>query len=206
MTPRYRAMILGGELKPIAELSGAFLTPKTPFHLQFAYYESALVVEFIVNRFGLENLKAVLHDLHEGVGINEAIAKHTEPMPALEKEFAAFATDRAKQLAPGLAWERPVADKTNGAASLLSQLFPEKPMRGHAAEPTLSDEEMDGGRRRTDQFLGAQPHRAAAGFGKERAEAKEPLRQLIERFPNQTGTDSPYPALAAVSSRAPRDQ
>ncbi len=200
MTPRYRAMILGGELKPISELSGAFLAPKTPFHLQFAYYESALVVEFIINRFGLESLKAVLHDLHDGVGINEAIAKHTEPMPALEKEFAAFATDRAKQLAPGLDWERPgVAGKTNGVASLLSQLFPEKPARGHAAEPTLSDDELD-------RWAAAHPtnfwalNQIARRLVAEKkwAEAKEPLRQLIKLFPNQPGADSPYPVLAAV--------
>ena len=197
MTPRYRAMILGGELKPVSELSGAFLAPKTPFHLQFAYYESALVVEFLIQRFGLESLKAVLHDLHDGVGINEAIARHTQPMPALEKEFAAFATDRAKQLAPGLDWERP--GKTNGPANLLSQRFPEKKARGREAEPALSDEELD-------RWAAAHPtnfwalNQIARRLVAEKkwAEAKEPLRQLIKLFPIQAGTDSPYPALAAV--------
>ena len=63
MRPRYRAMILGEDLVPLSQLSGAFLRPKSPVHLQFAYYESALVVEFLVGRFGLPALKEVLDDL-----------------------------------------------------------------------------------------------------------------------------------------------
>ncbi|HET7624091.1 MAG TPA: tetratricopeptide repeat protein, partial [Verrucomicrobiae bacterium] len=47
MNLAYRDMILNGELTPLGKLSGAFLAPKTPQHLQFAYYESSLVVEFI---------------------------------------------------------------------------------------------------------------------------------------------------------------
>ena len=43
MNPKYREMVLGGELTPISKLSGAFLAPRTPIHLQFAYYESSLV-------------------------------------------------------------------------------------------------------------------------------------------------------------------
>ena len=48
MNLAYRDMILHGELTPIGEFSGAFLAPSNSVHLQFAYYESSLVVEFIV--------------------------------------------------------------------------------------------------------------------------------------------------------------
>ena len=40
MKPRYRAMILGEDLVPVSKLSAAFMQPKTPAHLGFAYYES----------------------------------------------------------------------------------------------------------------------------------------------------------------------
>ncbi|HWF17712.1 MAG TPA: tetratricopeptide repeat protein, partial [Verrucomicrobiae bacterium] len=43
-----RAAILKGKLTPLGELSSAFLTPKNGEQLQFAYYESSLVVEFLV--------------------------------------------------------------------------------------------------------------------------------------------------------------
>ncbi|HTH49977.1 MAG TPA: hypothetical protein VMB21_20860, partial [Candidatus Limnocylindria bacterium] len=201
MTPRYRAMVLGGELKPISQLSGAFLAPKTPFHLQFAYYESSLVVEFIINRFGLDSLKAVLHDLHDGADINTALAKRTEPMEALEKEFTAFATDRARQLAPGLAWDEPGSSlldvvKTN---SLLTQLFPEKPKRNQPAAPTVSDEELDQWAETHPTNFWALNELAKRLMSEQKwAAAKAPLQRLVELFPNQPGGDSPYPLLAAA--------
>src|SRR5947207_7264097 len=76
MNPRYREMVLGKDLTPVGQLSAAFLAPKTDLHLQFAYFESSLVVEFLVNRFGLESLKQILRDLGAGLEINQAISAH----------------------------------------------------------------------------------------------------------------------------------
>ena len=100
MNPQYREMVLGADLTPVGDLSSAFMTPKSPLHVQFAYYESSLVVEYIIQKFGLESLKQILRDLGDGVTINDAIAKHTEPMDKLETDFAAFARDRAENPRP----------------------------------------------------------------------------------------------------------
>ena len=54
MNPQYREMILSGETdagEP-AEL-GVPRAAKSPLHLQFAYYESSLVVEYLVEQYGL---------------------------------------------------------------------------------------------------------------------------------------------------------
>jgi len=107
MTPRYREMILGKDFTPLGELSAAFLAPKTEMHLQFAYYESYLAVEFLVKQFGIEALKKILRELGEGTEINTAITKHTAPLDKIEKDFAAFAKDRAEKLAPELSFEKP---------------------------------------------------------------------------------------------------
>jgi tetratricopeptide (TPR) repeat protein len=107
ITPAYREMILDGELTPIRKLSAAFLMPPSAEHLQFAYYESSLVVQFIVERFGFPKLQAILHDLGEGAEINETIAKHTVAMETLEKDFEAYAMKVAHAMGPGLDWERP---------------------------------------------------------------------------------------------------
>src|SRR5207247_9699304 len=117
-TQRYREMCLGEDLTPVGKLSAAFLSPKSDLHLQFAYYESSLVVEFLVQRFGFESLKQILHDLGEGADINDAIAAHTEPMETLEGDFAAFARERAEQLAPGLDWKKfkPLSPQSGAAA------------------------------------------------------------------------------------------
>lgn len=107
MSPRYREMVLGDELTPVSKLSGAFLSPESDLHLQFAYYESSLVVEFIIQRYGLDKLKAILGDLGQGMEINQAIAKNTEPIEKLEAEFTAFAREKAQNLAPSLDFEKP---------------------------------------------------------------------------------------------------
>ena len=107
----YRDMILHGELTPLGELSGAFLAPKDGQHLQFAYFESSLVVEYIVQQYGIEALKQILKDLGEGQEINTAIAAHTCAIADLEKEFTAFARTQANNLAPGVDLEKPSTDQ-----------------------------------------------------------------------------------------------
>ncbi len=105
--PRFREMILGDDLRPIGELSAAFLSPKTPLDLEFAYFESSLVVEFLVERFGLGALREVLADLAADRPIAEALATRTRPLPELEKEFAAYARARAEAWGPDLDWRPP---------------------------------------------------------------------------------------------------
>ena len=67
LTPVYRGMILNEDgkagLTPVGAMSAAFLAPPSPEHLQFAYYQASLVVEFIVERHGLEKLRAQKHTL-----------------------------------------------------------------------------------------------------------------------------------------------
>jgi tetratricopeptide (TPR) repeat protein len=103
----YRDMILNGELTPLGKLSSAFLAPKDSQHLLFAYYESSLVIDFFVEKFGLDAVKKILTDLGDGKEINVAIPAHTIPLPEMEKQFAAYATDLAKNLAPGINLDKP---------------------------------------------------------------------------------------------------
>ncbi len=110
MTPAYRAMILGEDFTPLSELSGAFLTPPSPMHLQFAYFESALAVEFLVERYGLPSLLRVLDELAVGLTANEALARHCGPLAELDGAFAVFARGRAEALGDAALWEKPTAE------------------------------------------------------------------------------------------------
>jgi tetratricopeptide (TPR) repeat protein len=103
----YRDIILDGKMTPLDELSGAFLAPKTSEDLLFAYYESSLVVEFLVKEHGMDALKAVLSDLRDGKEINDAMAARTVPMKDLVKQFTAFARAQAEALAPGADLTKP---------------------------------------------------------------------------------------------------
>ncbi len=80
------------------------MSPESQLHLQFAYYQSSLVVEHIIERFGTKAIASILKDLGRGVEINTAIAKHTEPMNKLESAFKNYAHNKANALAPELDW------------------------------------------------------------------------------------------------------
>lgn len=113
MNPEYREMILGSELIPISELSRAFISPSSPQQLQFAYYQSSLVVEFLIENFGLDALKAILADLGQGLEINQTIARHTQPIEEIEDRFAEFARGRANRLAEDADWYQPEQDQVD---------------------------------------------------------------------------------------------
>ncbi len=107
LNPRYREMILGDDLTPVSELSAAFLSPKSPEHLQFAYYESSLVVQFLVAEFGDEALVKVLDELSIGTPINDALRRHTAPSEFLDKKFNDYARKLANDLAAKADWTKP---------------------------------------------------------------------------------------------------
>jgi tetratricopeptide (TPR) repeat protein len=194
MTPTYREMTLGDELTPISKLSGAFLAPESEEHLQFAYYESSLVVEFLIQHYGLENLKAILRDLGEGDEINAAIAKHSAPMDKLEDEFAAFARDRAEKLAPGLDFEKPEFEKTKAALR-------QRGRRGAAAEPpaVAAAEDWDTWAKEHPTNFWVMTRQAGQLLeDKQWGELKNLSQRLIDLFPGFVGPDGGYAMLAAA--------
>jgi tetratricopeptide (TPR) repeat protein len=189
-----------------------FLTPPSEEHLQFAYYESSLVVEFLVQRFGLDQLKAILRDLGEGVEINQAIERHTAPMAKIEKEFSGFARQRAENLAPGLDWEKPafLARSTEKKPAGKSRTRTPGPVRTNA-DDFLSRYGISSNRSANalTEWIAAHPtnfyaltERAGRLIEQKKfQEAREPLQKLVELYPAQTGGDSAY-ALLAVAHRA----
>ena len=196
-------MILGDGLTPVGKLSAAFLTPKTDLDLQFAYYESYLVVEFLVERFGLDSLKSILKDLGEGVPINDALTKHTVPIPALEKDFAEFARTKARNLGPSLDWTKPgatanldtltpVPPVTLKGSNVISRNADPKAARAAANDPNLKQS--------TNYYT---LMRGAQRLIRERKwqEAEVPLERVIKSYPDQTGPDNAYTLLAEVHRR-----
>ena len=174
MNPRFRELILGGELTPVSKMSGAFLAPESNLHLQFAYYQSSLVVEHLTERFGLEAIRNILKDLGEGVEINAAIAKHTEPLNKLETAFRAYAVAKAKALAPGWTGPSPIR-KPCGRAWRSSRRNIRRIFTSLCARPeALNDKDWEA--------------------------VKAPCKELIKLFPPTNGEGNPYVMLAAPSA------
>jgi len=107
MNAGYRQRILEGKLTPVSGLSDAFLKPSSSSDLMFAYFESSLVVEYLIRDYGLESVQAILSDLGQGIPVNETIERHTTSLQALESDFAAYAKGRALAYGWHLDW-RPV--------------------------------------------------------------------------------------------------
>jgi Peptidase MA superfamily/Tetratricopeptide repeat len=123
LNPQFRAMILGDALTPLSQLSSAFLAPKSPLHLQFAYYESALAAEFFVQRFGLPTVKGLLDDLGAGMPINDSLPRRTKKsLDQLDKDFVQFVRQRAERVAADVTWEEPDLPENADSAAVAAWL------------------------------------------------------------------------------------
>ncbi len=107
ITPRTREMLLSDKLTAVSKLSAAFLHPEGPLDLQFAYLESSLVVEYLVEKYGFEGLRALLADLREGITMNDALGRLAGSMEELDRGFAERARTWARELAPDADWSDP---------------------------------------------------------------------------------------------------
>jgi len=174
MKPRYRAMIFNDEdFTPVSQLSAAFMRPKSPVHLGFAYYESSLVVEWLVQRWGLDKMKALLADLAQGKEINAALAANFAPIEQLDTEFAVHARMLATQVGPQADWTKP-APKEIATSQAAQKLLAEKPNNYDAILAYA------------EKLLGA----------KQWATAKQHLQKLLELYPDQRDPEGPYLMLA----------
>ena len=106
MTPIYREMLLDEGLTPVSQLSGAFLNPPSPIHLQFAYYQSSLVIDFLVEKHGADAIKQILSDLGDGLTINDALARNVGSLQKLDAEFSEYARQHAETFGSNANWSR----------------------------------------------------------------------------------------------------
>jgi tetratricopeptide (TPR) repeat protein len=176
LSPQFRAMILGDALTPLSRLSSAFLTPKTALDLQFAYFESSLAVDFLVERMGLPGMKGLLDDLGTGKSVNESLPQWSKmSLDQIDREFAQFARQRAQKIAPGATWEEAElpADANSTAVAAWVEKHPQS---------------FDGLRR-----LGAR-----LVIEQRWPEAKKVLEQLRALYPGYVGPDNAYLLLAVV--------
>jgi tetratricopeptide (TPR) repeat protein len=175
MNPRSRAMILGEELTPVSKLSAAFLRPKSGAHLQFAYFESSLVVEWLIKMWGMERMRALLGDLARGVEINAALAARFAPIEKLDADFTTHARGLANATGPKLDWSKP------DSAALRSEPKLKEWIANHPDNFTALTEQAK-------QLLGDKQWEAA----------KAPLKKLIALYPDQHDSGSAYAMLSRV--------
>jgi tetratricopeptide (TPR) repeat protein len=159
----------------VSRLSGAFLNPPSPQHLQFAYFESSLVVAYLMETHGVETLQKILVDLGTGVTINDALARHTVPIEQLDAAFADYARGQANAMAPDVDWSDPELPRR--ADEKLLTAFLKEHAQNYAALQRLARLRIT-----ERNWLGA----------------KQPLELMRRLYPRDAGADSLYAMLAAV--------
>ncbi len=127
MSPQYLAMIEAEGVPAVSQLSGSFLRPQSALHLQFAYYQSSLVVEFIIERHGFEALLAILESLGAGVGINAALEKHLGSLEAVDRDAEVFVRARAAKFAEQADWSQVELEEDQDPAEALAKWLEEHP-------------------------------------------------------------------------------
>jgi tetratricopeptide (TPR) repeat protein len=175
ITPQYREMLLGDDLTPVSKLSGAFLGAKSPAHLQFAYYESSLVVKYLVEKYGREMLQRVLVDLGAGMPINESLGRYTGSIAALDAEFTKYARETAEKMAPKADWTQPELPR-RASAEVISTWLKDHP----------------------NNYVAMQRLAQAQITTKDWPAAKATLAKLLELYPDDASGSSPYVLLAVI--------
>lgn len=179
MNLTYRQMILDDELSPIGEMSQMFLSPKSGTHVQFAYFQSSLIVEHIIQEHGFEALLNVLDDLAVGMSINESLERRVAPLKQLDEEFSKAVQQQVDAFGKDVDWSTP-----DLAAFINSDNATEDATTWAKENPTN--------------------YRGLKGWAKiliendEWETAEAILTQLIDLFPDEAGTESPYLMLANV--------
>ncbi len=178
MNPQYRDLILKGKLTPVGKLSAAFLAPPSGLDLQFAYFESSLVVEFLADQFGPATIARLLRDLADDLAINPALEKHTgQPIAELEKRFEEWSRDKATKLAPAAEFDRE-----------------ELPRPGPGEAATTADWL----KQHPNNFWGQLQLATLLMRDRKFSHARTPLDRAIELYPGYTGPDNAYAMLATV--------
>ena len=178
MTPKHRKRILDRGVVSVREMSGSFLRPEKPEDLQFAYYQSSLLVEYLVEKYGLDAIRRILDDLAAGILVDAAIERHTTSLGQIDMEFRDYAVEMARRLAPDLDWEQ------YDLSAIKDDDDPDRLERWVDDHPRS----IQGLTMLADQLV------TRRDFTK----AKKSLQTLIELYPEQTGLDSSYLILAAI--------
>ncbi len=175
MTPRFRELTLSDEVLPISRLSEAFLNPRSPEHLLFAYYESSLAVEFLLEKFGQKMLNRLLVELGLGVAADRALAQYAGPLKQLDAEFIEFVRRRAMTLGSDEYLQKPAAEAMTSVEALrrfAEQNSPNYFVQRELAQHYLKEKQWD----------------AALAMA----------HKMLETVPELQGRETPYAVAAAA--------
>jgi len=170
-------------LIPMEKLNGVFVRPEYPAQIGFAYFQSGLICEFIVERYGFEKILEMLESYREGADDEEAIQTVLGmSLSEFDEVFREYAREKTYNFAEAVVLRRAEPAEHGGAGA-----------EGEQPEVQIAATPPDG----NDFF--SRLRRAAqlveeSNFDEAVAEAQA----AKELFPLYTAQGDPYRLLAGV--------
>jgi len=110
MSLSFRSRILAGEIIPIREFNASFYSKD----VHFAYYQSGLLVRYLVESKGFEKLKNFIEELSGGEKVLDLFEKYYGTVRDVDVAFAKYAKEKAAALAKDVDFTKfPKGFKTN---------------------------------------------------------------------------------------------
>lgn len=189
MTPANKQMLLSNDFVPLSQLSGAFLNPPSPLHLQFAYYESSLAVRYLVERHGLPLLQKLLVDLGAGVPLEDAMQRRYGQADALDEDFKNYAQDLARAFLPHTDFT-PLKSFTD---------FPKPGMDSDSTGNATTNDIAQWLESNPDSYFGHKRLVEMAMAERQWSEARAAAERLIELYPQDAEAGSGLMLLADIA-------
>lgn len=202
----YIQWLRNGEFEPPSQMSRMFLAPKSPLHLQYAYFVASLVVDFWVDQFGHDGLLKLLSDLRDGLPIADAIARRAGSLDGLDRAFFDYAKNKGMAYAEKLdftpipeveTWEKWLENTPNSYPALHRKL-----------DRFIQNKEWDNGLKTAQElieFWPMDPSPKSAlvklSFIQRQSGSTQSLRNaLIQRVQVDPHATEPLKALIAIDS------
>lgn len=106
LKPQFLQWIEAGDLLPVSELTSGFMNPKTPAHIEFAYYQSSMVVKYLLEKYGDKLMADLLKDLSRGMEINDALEKNYQSVDRIDRDFTQWLASELKLITGSLTFAR----------------------------------------------------------------------------------------------------
>ena len=173
----FRRMILeDDELIPLSQLNYGFLRPKTGKHMEFAYYQSSAFIDYFMENYGEEKMRAIIGELRQGVKFSDACQQHAAPLDDLEKAFFAYIKETVRAYGGAFAWDAPEENLSALDAEELEAWVKEHPTN----------------------FFGLRARAASLLKAERYDEAEALLQDMVSKFPEHGESGSPYELLLSL--------
>ncbi|MDA2934332.1 tetratricopeptide repeat protein [Acidobacteria bacterium AH-259-D05] len=177
------------DLLPLSDLNSGFEQPKSPQHLVLSYFQAGWLCEFLVLRYGVSKIRAMLVAFGKGATTQEVFQQVLEA--SVEEIDEQFRQELDKSLKPLTGTLQVPGD------SPLRSILQGEPQAAGETQDDLEDLQKSWQANRNNYFLNLRLGSKLKSLGRLQ-EAIPYLEKALELFPTQADRTSPYSLLTEI--------